>query len=164
MFASPLDVLHLVLPSKPSDACSPLLSMCCMAGNVRVVARVRPGFEHEDSAAVSFPDDFTLRLSVPSTTSTSASAATSAASSPVTPPASSAADRAAGGSAVPSAAGSTRREVELDAVLGPHIGQGERVPCCAVNCALKWLLLLWLLFKVVKMLHIGQGECLPYTA
>ena len=104
--------------------------MCCMAGNVRVLARVRPGFEHEDSTAVAFPDDFSLRLSVPST---SASAASSTATSPVKK-SGSAADRAAGGSATSAAAGAMKREVELDAVLAPHVGQGECALYCAVHC------------------------------
>ena len=143
----PVLPLHPVLPSDLPNAClSPFL--WCMAGNVRVLARVRPGFEHEDSTAVAFPDEFSLRLSVPST---SASAASSTATSPVKSSAgaaaggaaasgayarASAADRAAGGSATSAAAGATKREVELDAVLGPHVGQGECALVCVVHCKL----------------------------
>ncbi|GJP53610.1 hypothetical protein CLOM_g12764 [Closterium sp. NIES-68] len=84
-------------------------------GNIRVVCRVRPPFEHEDSLALSFPDETTIRIN-PS------AAAAAAGAGGVGSPGSmgGAASMGGGGSS-----GLAKRDYELDHIYGPHVGQGD---------------------------------------
>ncbi|CAI5480872.1 unnamed protein product [Closterium sp. Yama58-4] len=88
-------------------------------GNIRVVCRVRPAFEHEDSLALSFPDETTIRIN-PSATAT-ATAAAGAASAGGAGSAGSPGSLGGGGGS----SGLAKRDYELDHIYGPHVGQGD---------------------------------------
>ncbi|CAI5946436.1 unnamed protein product [Closterium sp. NIES-65] len=82
-------------------------------GNIRVVCRVRPAFEHEDSLALSFPDETTIRINPSASVAATASASAGRAGSP--------GSLGGGGGS----SGLAKRDYELDHIYGPHVGQGD---------------------------------------
>ncbi|CAI5518521.1 unnamed protein product [Closterium sp. Naga37s-1] len=91
-------------------------------GNIRVVCRVRPAFEHEDSLALSFPDETTIRInpSAPATAGTGAAGAAGAGGA-----GSAGSPGSLGGGGGGGSSGLAKRDYELDHIYGPHVGQGD---------------------------------------